>query len=94
MKRNMDNSVLSRNAGTVDGKIDIKDISWFIHHYNPSVIIQDLFNQQILTKMPTEIPYIKRSLCSKHVQKQIEWNFDFGVGGGIDLLIYVIEGFQ
>ena len=71
----------------------MKVISRKIPHYTP-VVRQGLLNQQIITKVPTELSYIKRSVCSKDVQSQNQWNSVIGVGEGIDLPIYVILGFQ
>ena len=36
LKRNIDNTKLSRNVATDDWKSDIKGDIWFIPHYNPS----------------------------------------------------------
>ena len=37
------------------------------------------------TKMPTELSYIKRYVCSKDVEKPSEWNVALGLGEKIDL---------
>ena len=94
MKGNIDNSIITRNAIIDDEKTDEKDISWYIHHYTPSVSQQDLLNQQTITEMPTDLSYIERSVCSKDVQQQSEWIFDLGVGERIDLAINVVVGFH
>ena len=51
-------------------------------------------NQQYKPKLPIGLSYINTFVNSKGVQHQKEKTFDPGVGGGIDLPIYVIVGFQ
>ena len=41
--------------------------------------------------MPTELSYIKRSVCSKDIEKPSEWNVALGLGEGLDLpYLYMI----
>ena len=93
MKRKIDSTILSQNAATDSKYIDGKDTSWYIALYIPSLIQLGLFNQQTITITPTDLSHIKRSVCSKDVQQQTEWSFDLGVCEGIDLPIYVLQGF-
>ena len=44
--------------------------------------------------MLNKLSHNKRSVCSEEVQEQSEWNFDLGVGEGVDLHICVIIDFQ
>ena len=47
----------------------------------------------IVSEAPTEISYNKRSSFMKDVTTGNSWTFELGVGGGIDVLIFVIVGF-
>ena len=53
LKRNTNNDAILRGAGVDAAKIDIKDISWYIPHYVPSLENQQLVMNQILNKDPT-----------------------------------------
>ena len=50
MNRIVDSAVLSWNAATVDGNTDRRDFSWFVPHYMPSIIQQDLMNEHTMNK--------------------------------------------
>ena len=51
-------------------------------------------NQQYIPKVPIGSSYINKFVNSKGVQHQKDKTFDLGVGGGMDLPIDVIVGFQ
>ena len=76
------------------GRVIIDDISWYVPHYTPSVSNQNLMLQHALCEAPTELSYIKRSSYMKDVTTEKNWTFEFGVGEGVDLPIYVIVGFM
>ena len=92
LKKDSNHTELSRHAGTVNGKIDIKNKNWFVSHFTQSTIESDLLNEQNLTKYPTEIADIERSVTSKIVQQQDAWKIDLGVGQGTHLSFYVEVG--
>ena len=54
LKRNSSNDGILRGNGMDAAKIDIKDISWYIPHYVPSLENQQLVMAQLLNKDPTE----------------------------------------
>ena len=51
MKRNFDETVLSRTAATANWEVVMNDISWYVLHCTPSVIQQDLMKNHIVTKI-------------------------------------------
>ena len=54
LKRNTNNDVIMRRAGVDAAKVDVKDISWNIPHYVPSLENQQFVLNQLLNKDPTE----------------------------------------
>ena len=67
LKRNNNNDPIIRDNGVDAAKINIKDISWYIPHYTPSMENQQLVMDQILDKDPTELYYIERVVFRKDV---------------------------
>ena len=55
LKRNSNNDPNLRDNGVDAAKVIIKDISWYISHYTPSMENQQLVMDQILDKDPTEL---------------------------------------
>ena len=49
LKRIIDNTILSRNAATDDGKTQCKN-SWYIPQFTPSIIQNDFLSYQFLIK--------------------------------------------
>ena len=62
MKRNNNDSDLSRTAATANEEAVINDISWFVPDYTRNVIQQDLLNNHFVTKIPNGMSNIKRSV--------------------------------
>ena len=62
LKRNTNNDVVFRTNGVNAAKVIVKDISWYIPHYVPSLENQQLVMDQILNKDPTELFYTVQSL--------------------------------
>ena len=75
LKRNNNNDPIFRDNGVDAAKIDIKDISWYIPHYTPSMENQQLVMDQILDKDPTEIFYTERTVFGKDVSTNNSWTF-------------------
>ena len=40
----------------------IRNIDWYVPHYSPSILLQAIISQQILTNTPKELQYVERSL--------------------------------
>ena len=60
--RNSDKSVLNKDNAINIGKNKINAIEWYIPHYTPSIPQQAVLFKQILSKAPTELQYVKRSV--------------------------------
>ena len=74
-------------------RVIINDISLYIPHYTPSLSIQKLLLRHILSKIPTELSYIKRSSYKKDTTIENNWTFELGVGNGVDAPLYIRVGF-
>ena len=65
LKRKNNNDPIIRDKGVDAAKTDIKDISFYIPHYTPSMENQQLVMDQILGKYPTEIFYTEELFLEK-----------------------------
>ena len=92
--RNSDNSVLNKDNATITGKTKITSIEWYVPHYTPSIPQQAILSEQILSKSPTELHYVERSVFMKEENTQNLWTFDLGTPEGINVPIRMIVGFQ
>ena len=82
LKRNNNSDAILRGNGVDAAKIDIKDISWYIPHYVPSLENQQLVMDQLLNKDPTELFYTERTVFRKDVNTNSNWTFELGNSGG------------
>ena len=81
-------------AGFAVATIKIDHIHWHIPHYTPSIQIQGFLSKQILSKTPTELRYIERSVFMRKLNNQNLWNFGLGSPQGMNVPIWIIIGFQ
>ena len=93
LKRNNNNDPIIRDNGVDAAKINIKDISWYIPHYIPSMENQQLVMDQILDKDPTELYYMERIVFRKDVNTNNNWTFELG-NIGESTPSFIIVGFQ
>ena len=93
LKRNTNNDPIIRDNGVDAAKTNIKDISWYIPHYTPSMENQQLVMDQILDKDPTEIFYTERTVFRKDGNTNNNWTFKLG-NSGESTPTFVIVGFQ
>ena len=97
LKRNTNNDAILRGNAVDAANIDIKDISWYIPHYVPSLENQQLVMDQLLNKDPTELFYTERTVFRKDVNTNNNWTFELGNSGGEAAQwtpTFVIIGFQ
>ena len=93
LKRNNNNDPIIRDNGVDAAKIVIKDISWYIPHYTPSMESQQLVMDQILDKDPTELYYMERIVFRKDVNTNNNWTFELG-NSGESTPSFIVVGFQ
>ena len=94
LTRNKDDAVIDKAGGIADARIRIDHIHWYVPHYTPSIQQQSILSKQILTKTPTELRYVERSVFMKEVNSQNLWNFKLGSHENKNVPIWIIVEFQ
>ena len=94
LTRIKDAAVIDKVAGIADARIKIDHIHWYVPHYTPSIQHQSILSEQILSKTPTELRYVERSVFMKEVNNQNLWIFELGSQESMNIPIWIIIGFQ
>ena len=94
LTRNKDDAVIDKAVGITDARIRIVHIHWYVPHYTPSIQQQSTLSKQILSKTPTELRYVERSVFMKEVNNQNLWNFELVSREIMNVPIGIIIGFQ
>ena len=94
LTRNKDDAVIDKANATADARIRIDYIHLYVSHYIPSIQQQSILSKQILSKTPTELRYVERSVFMKEVNNQNLWNFELGSHENMNVPIWIIVGFQ
>ena len=94
LTRKKDDAVIDKAAGIADARVKIDHIHWYVPHYTPSIQQQGILSKQILSKTPTELRYIKRSVFMEEVNNQNAWKFELGSRENMNVPIWIIIGFQ
>ena len=68
--RKSDTAVLNKDNATNIGKSKIIAIDWFVRYYTPSVSQQAILSKKIISKTPTELQIVQRSVFMKEVNAQ------------------------
>ena len=84
---NKDNSI--NNART-----KIIAIEWYVPQYTPSNPQQGILLEQILSKTPTELQYLQRSVFMKEVNTQNLWTFQLGKQERRNNRNWIFDGFD
>ena len=69
---------MNKDNAMNNAKIKINAMEWYVPHYKPSITQQAIFSNQILSKTPTELQYVERSVSMKEVNTQRLWSFELG----------------
>ena len=77
-----------------NGKNKINASEWYVAHFTPSNPQQDILSEQILSKTPTELHYVERSVFMKEVNTHNLESFELGSDEGINIPIWILVGFQ
>ena len=94
LTRNKDDAVIDKAKGIADARIKIDHIHWYVPHYTPSIQQQNTLSKQILSKTPTDLRYVERSVFMKEVNNQNVWIFELGSHEIMNVPIWIIIGFQ
>ena len=91
---NEDDAVLQKAVAIAYARSKIDHIHWYLPDYTPSIQQQGLLAKQILSKTPSELKYVERSVLMKEVNNQKLWNFKLGSQESVNVPILVSIGFQ
>ena len=94
LTRNKDDPVIDKANGIADARIKIDHIHCFIPHFTPSIQQQSILSKQILSRTPTELRYVERSVFIKQVNNQNVWNFELGRHENMNVPSWINIGFQ
>ena len=94
LTRNKDDAVIDKAGGIADARNKTDHIHWYVPHYTPSIQQQSILSKQILSKLPTELRYVERSVFMKEVRNQNLGNFELSSQENLNVPIRIIIGFQ
>ena len=94
LTRNKNDAVLEKALSTAAARIKIDHIHWYVPHYTPSIQQQSILSKQILSRLPTGIRCVDRSVFIKEVKNQNFWNFELGSQENMKVPIWINKGFQ
>ena len=94
LTRNKDDAVIDKAAIFVDTSFEKNHINWYVPHYTPSIQQRGILSKQILSKTPTELRYVERSIFLKELKNRNLWNFELGSHESMKIPIWMIIGFQ
>ena len=94
LTRNKADAAIDKADAIANARIRIDNIHWYVPHYTPSIQQQSTLSKQILSKTPTELRYVERSVFMKEVTNQNVWNFELGSHENMNVPIWIIIGFQ
>ena len=94
LTRNFDNAVLSKDNATNIGEIKIDAFEWYVPRFDPSIPHKAILSKQLLSKTPTELQHVERSVFMKEVNTQKIWTSELGTQERINVPIWIIVGFQ
>ena len=78
LTRNSDNAVLNKDNATNICRKKFNAIEGYVPHYTPSISNQSIVSKQLLSKTPTELQYVERSVLMKEVITCNFWTFQWG----------------
>ena len=94
LTRYEDEAVIDKVGGIAVARIKIDYINWCVPHYTPSIQQQSVLSNQILSKTPTDLRHVERSVFMEEVNNQNLWNFKLGSQESMNVPIWIVMGFQ
>ena len=78
LTRSKSETVIEKAAGIADARFRTDHIHWYAPHYTRSIQQQGILSKQTLSRSPTQLRYVERSVFLKEVNNQNLWNFELG----------------
>ena len=94
LTRNKDDAVIDKAVGIANTRIQNDHIHWCVFDYIPPIQHQGILSNQNLSKAPTELRYVERSVFMKEVNYQNLRNFELGSQENMNFPIWITLGFQ
>ena len=94
LTRKKDEAFVDKTAGIAGASIKIDHIHWYVPHRTPSIQQHGVISKQILSKTPTELRYIERSVFMKEESFQSLCNFEMGSQESNKVRMWIILAFQ
>ena len=92
--RNKVEAVIDEAGGIAVARIKIDHICWCVPQYTPSIEQQNTMSQHFLSRTPTELRCVERSVLMEEVNNQNLWNLELGSQESMSVPIWIIIGFQ
>ena len=90
--RDKDDAVIDKTADIVDARTKKDHIHWYVGIFTPYIQQQSFLSNRILSKTPTELRYIERSVFLKELNNQNLWNFEPGSQESMNVPIWIVIG--
>ena len=94
LSRNSDCSVLNKDYATNIVKIKIISIEWYVPHFTPLSHQKVILSEQILSKVPTKLQNVERSVFIKEVTIRNSWSFELETPERTNNPLWISIGFQ
>ena len=65
LTRTTDDAVLQKTVVLLHARIEIDQIHWYVPHYTPSIQQQGILSRKFLSKTPTELRFVERSVYER-----------------------------
>ena len=85
---------MNKDNAINNAKITNIFIEWYVLHYTPGFPNQATISKQILSKTPTELQYVERSVVMKEVRTQSVWTFELITQEKINVPMWTFVSFQ
>ena len=85
---------MNKDYATINAKIKIIALEWYVPHYTPIPAEYSKLLNQITKKTPTELHYPEKSVFITEVINQKFWTFELGTQEGINVPIWIYVVFQ
>ena len=92
LTRNKEDAVLNKTEAIAEAIID--RIRWYVPHYTPSIPQQFVLSKQTLSKTPTELRFIEKSVLMTEAINENLRNFELVTHENLNTPVWKINGFQ